>query len=72
MPFFCTDVHASEEEILEAFADRATIEQDFHGIKEVCGAHEQQVRNIWTNVAVYHLGLWIHTLVELKSWNEHT
>ena len=33
------------------------------------GAGQQQVRNIWTNVAVYHLNLWIHTLVELWSWS---
>jgi hypothetical protein len=56
-------------EIIEAFADRATIEQDFHGVKEVWGAGQQQVRNIWTNLAVYHLNLWMHTLVELWSWN---
>ena len=43
---------ASVVEILEAFADRATIEQDFHDVKEVWGAGQQQVRNIWTNVAV--------------------
>jgi hypothetical protein len=68
-PFFSTDANATPVEIIEAFADRATIEQDFHDIKEVWGAGQQQVRNIWTNVAVYHLNLWIHTLVELWSWN---
>lgn len=67
--FFSTDPNASVQEILEAFADRATIEQDFHDIKEVWGAGQQQVRNIWTNVAVYHLNLWMHTLVELWAWN---
>ena len=67
--FFCTDPTASVVEILEAFADRATIEQDFHDIKEVWGAGQQQVRNIWTNVAVYHLNLWMHTLVELWAWH---
>jgi len=60
-------------EIIETFADRATIEQDFHDVKEVWGAGQQQVRNIWTNVAVYHLNLWMHTLVELWAWNRpHT
>ena len=68
-PFFSTDPNATAVEIIEAFADRATIEQDFHDVKEVWGAGQQQVRNIWTNVAVYHLNLWIHTLVELWSWN---
>jgi len=67
--FYCTDPTASVEEILQAFADRATIEQDFHDVKEVWGAGQQQVRNIWTNVAVYHMNLWMHTLVELWAWN---
>jgi hypothetical protein len=68
-PFFSTDPNTTAVEIIEAFADRATIEQDFHDVKEVWGAGQQQVRNIWTNVAVYHLNLWMHTLVELWSWN---
>ena len=68
--FFCTDPDASVVEILEAFADRATIEQDFHDVKEVWGAGQQQVRNIWTNVAVYNLNLWMHTLVEIWAWNQ--
>lgn len=68
-PLFSTDPHASASDILEAFADRATIEQDFHDVKEVWGSGQQQVRNIWTNVAVYNLNLWMHTLVELWSWN---
>jgi hypothetical protein len=67
-PFFSTDPNATAVEIIESFADRATIEQDFHDVKEVWGAGQQQVRNIWTNLAVYHLNLWMHTLVELKSW----
>lgn len=66
---FCTDADASVVEILEAFADRATIEQDFHDVKEVWGAGQQQVRNIWTNVAVFQFCLWMHTLVELWAWN---
>ena len=34
-PFFSTDPNATAVEIIEAFADRATIEQDFHDVKEV-------------------------------------
>ena len=68
--FYCTAPEASVVEVLEAFADRATIEQDFHDIKEVWGAGQQQVRNIWTNMAVYHLNLWMHTLVELWAWEK--
>ena len=69
LPFFSTDPQMSAADIIEAFADRATIEQNFHDVKEVWGAGQQQVRNIWTNVAVYHLNLWMHTLVELWAWN---
>ena len=36
--FYCTDPSASAQEIVEAFADRATIEQDFHDVKEVWGS----------------------------------
>ena len=68
--FFCTNPDASVVEILQAFADRATIEQDFHDVKEVWGSGQQQVRNIWTNLAVYNLNLWMHTLVELWAWDQ--
>ena len=67
--FYCTDPDASVQEILEAYADRSTIEQDYHDVKEVWGAGQQQVRNIWTNLAVYNMNLWIHTLVELWAWD---
>ena len=68
--FFCTDPNASVQEILEAFADRATIEQDFHDVKEVWGSGQQQLRNIWSNLAAYNLNLWMHTLVELWAWDK--
>lgn len=66
--FFCTKPEATVAEILEAVADRAAIEQDFHDLKEVHGAGQQQVRHYWANVAVYHLNLWLHTLIELWAW----
>ncbi len=68
--FFCTTFDATPREIVEAFADRAAIEQDFHDVKEVWGAGQQQVRNIWTNVAVFNLNLWLHTLVECWAWHK--
>jgi hypothetical protein len=68
--FFATDPQATPREILEAFADRASIEQDFHDVKEVWGAGQQQVRNIWTNIAAFNLNLWVHTLVECWAWNK--
>jgi hypothetical protein len=68
--FFCTNPDATPREIVEAFADRAVIEQDFHDVKEVWGAGQQQVRNIWANIAVFNLNLWVHTLVECWAWNK--
>jgi hypothetical protein len=68
--FFCTDTEATVEQVLEAVADRAAIEQDFHDLKEVHGAGQQQVRHYWANVAVYHLNLWLHTLIELWAWTK--
>jgi len=66
--FFSTDPNITVQDMLETFADRAAIEQDFHDIKEVWGAGLQQVRLLCTNIGVYHLNLWMHTLVELWSW----
>jgi hypothetical protein len=68
--FFCTDADATARQIVEAFADRASIEQDFHDVKEVWGAGQQQVRNIWANIAVFNLNLWVHTMVECWAWNK--
>ena len=70
--FFCTKPDATVAEILTAVADRAAIEQVFHDVKEVHGTGQQQVRNIFANIAVYHLNLWMHTLIELWAWDrEH-
>jgi hypothetical protein len=68
--FFSTNPDATPREVIETFADRAAIEQDFHDVKEVWGAGQQQVRNIWTNVATFNLNLWVHTLVECWAWNK--
>jgi DDE superfamily endonuclease len=68
--FFCTEPTATVEQVLEAVADRAVIEQDFHDVKEVHGAGQQQVRHIFANVAVFHLNLWLHTLIELWAWDQ--
>jgi hypothetical protein len=68
--FFCSDPAVTAREIVEAFADRAAIEQDFHDVKEVWGAGQQQVRNLWTNIAVFNLNLWVQTLVECWAWDK--
>jgi hypothetical protein len=68
--FFCTDSNASVADILEAVADRSAIEQVFHDVKEVHGAGEQQLRNVWANIAAWNISLWAYTLIELWAWNK--
>jgi hypothetical protein len=68
VPFFCTDPNATVEQVLEVAADRTSLEQDFHDVKEVEGAGQQQVRDVWANVGAFHLSLWAHALTELWAW----
>jgi hypothetical protein len=70
LPYFCTKADATVAEILEAVADRSAIEQNFHDLKEVHGAGQQQLRNYWANIAAYHVTLWWHTLIELWAWRK--
>ena len=55
--------------ILSLAADRFSIEQNFHDLKEVEGLG-QQLRNIWANEGVFHVSVWVHTLVELWAWGQ--
>ena len=59
--FFCTDPTATVRQILECYSDRSAIEQIFHDIKEIWGAGQQQVRNLWRNIGCFHLNLWMHS-----------
>jgi hypothetical protein len=68
--FMCSNLSASAGEILEAVADRFAIEQNFHDLKEIEGAGQQQMRNFWANIGVFHLNMWVHTMVELWAWNK--
>jgi hypothetical protein len=68
-PYFCTDTSAEVRDILEAVAARWAIEEHFHDVKEVWGAGQQQIRNVWSNIACWHLNQWMYTLVELCCWD---
>jgi DDE superfamily endonuclease len=68
--YFCTHPEATVAEILEAVADRSALEQVYHDVKEVHGVGQAQTRNYWTNVGVFHLQLWLHTLIELWAWHQ--
>ncbi|MEK6261272.1 MAG: hypothetical protein AABP62_21940 [Planctomycetota bacterium] len=67
--YFCTDPTVAVREILEAVAARWALEEHFHDVKEVWGAGQQQVRNVWSNLGCWHLNQWLFTLVELCSWD---
>ena len=68
-PYFCTDTSAAVRDILEAVAARWAIEEHFHDVKEVWGAGQQQVRNVWSNIGCWHLNQWLYTLAELCRWD---
>ena len=67
--YFATDPNANVASILEAVADRSSLEQVFHDVKEVHGAGQQQLRHVWANVGAWNLIGWWHTLVELWAWH---
>jgi hypothetical protein len=70
LPFFCVDPAATPVEILEAMADRNAEEQTFKDVKEVWGAGQQQVRNLYSNEGCFNLNLWMYSLVETWAWNQ--
>ena len=70
--YMCTNLSATAEQILEAVSDRMAIEQNFHDLKEIEGAGQQQVRNYFANVGAFHLNMWVHTLVELWAWEKNS
>ena len=51
-------------DILEAVADRGAVEQTFKDVKEVWGAGQQQLRNVYANVGAFNLNLWSYSTVE--------
>ena len=63
--FFCTDPNASVVEIVEAFSDRASIEQDYHalqgslGLRPTAGAQRLDQRG----------GLQSQSFTCIRSWN---
>jgi hypothetical protein len=68
IPFFCTDPDATVVDILEAASDRTALEQMHKDVKEVWGAGEQQVRNVYSNEGCFNLNLWMYTMTEVWAW----
>ncbi len=70
IPFFCTNPEATAQEILEAAADRNALEQMNKDVKEVEGAGQQQVRNVYSNEGCFNLDLWLYSMVEMWAWDK--
>lgn len=70
LAFFCLDPGATAEEVLEAMADRAAIEQTNKDLKEVWGAGQQQVRNVHSSEGCFNLNVWLCSLVEAWAWDK--
>src|SRR5262245_7209203 len=70
LPLFCVDAQASAVQILEAAADRGAIEQTFKDVKQVWGAGQQQVRNVYGSEGCFNLNLWMDSLIESWSWGK--
>ena len=54
--------------ILEAMADRGAIEQTFKDVKEVWGAGQQQVRNVYASIGAFAVNLTLYSVVEAWAW----
>jgi len=40
-----------------------------HDVKEIWGAGEQQVRNVWSSIGSWNVCGWLDALVELECWD---
>jgi hypothetical protein len=68
LAYFCSDPAVSAEAILEAMADRGAIEQTFKDVKEVWGAGQQQVRNVYASIGAFAVNLTLYSAVEAWAW----
>jgi hypothetical protein len=55
-------------DILEAMADRGAIEELFKDVKEVWGAGQQQVRNVYASIGAFLVNLVLYSVVEAWAW----
>lgn len=68
LAYFCTDPAVSASAILEVMADRGAIEQMFKDVKEVWGAAQQQVRNVYASIGAWAVNLTMYSVVEAWAW----
>lgn len=65
-----SDESMSVATILQIVSDRWSIEEHFHDVKEIWGAGQQQVRNVYSSIGCWHLCGWLYAMVELECWDE--
>jgi hypothetical protein len=68
LAYFSTDANVNAAEVLEMMADRGAIEQTFKEVKEVWGAGQQQVRNVYANLGSMAVNLIGYSMVEAWAW----
>jgi hypothetical protein len=68
LAFLCTDPTVTAAVILEVMADRGAIEQLFKDLKEVWGAGQQQVRNVYASIGAFAVNLTLYSVVEAWAW----
>jgi hypothetical protein len=68
LAYFCTEPTMPAVTILEAMADRGAIEQLFKDVKEVWGAGQQQVRNVYASIGAFTVNLVLYSVVEVWAW----
>jgi len=70
LPYFSTNPAATAVEVLEGVADRGSEEQMFKDVKEIEGAGQQQVRNVYSNEGCFNMNLWMYSVVEAWAWQK--
>ena len=65
-----SDLEMTVETVLKIVSDRWSIEEHFHDVKEIWGAGQQQVRNVWSSIGCWHLCGWTYAMVELECWDQ--
>jgi hypothetical protein len=68
LAFFCTDPAGTAAQVLEAMADRGALEQTFKDVKEVGGAGQQQMRNLYACIGAWAVNLTLYSVMEAWAW----
>jgi hypothetical protein len=68
--YISTDTSMDVATILKIVSDRWAIEEQFHDVKEIWGAGQQQVRNVWASIGCWHLCGWLYAMVEMECWDD--